>query len=304
MQACKVTQALVVLSLLVSASCVCSIGQTVEPAMTTPATDSQNQTPTSPAQNSPQSNLSKQYVTVEADLKKQSTESEFSFQLGVGSLLRNGNVTDYVNNANTLSATSIGWATPQYLVGLAMRAPFANFRNYGSNCKGVDAATPSNSNNNEQQGAINKKAKNNTSPAASNTCPLWRQRPWSGFLSLKFAPSSSQTINGYVLGGSYSLTSHLDLLVGFSLTPVNVPASGLRNAAYNYVLQQQKLGNDMQFNPEAMLNNSENAFDGFSLLDSSGKLIYTGTPLEIDYRGGVVVGVSIPLSFGSFFKGQ
>jgi len=278
--------------------------------------------------------------TIEAALKKQSTVSDFAFQLGIGSLVRNGSATDYVDNANTLSSTSLGWATPQYLVGLAMRAPFPNFKPHGTGCTGVDAAPLSSDNGNAPAGGsqtaanggdqnasaaggkgakVNKARKKDSrstdgkngqnstgdkgnTTSQSNACPLWRQRPWSGFISLKFAPNSSQTINGYVLGGSYSLTSHLDLLLGFALTPVNEPSPGLRNAAYNYVIQQQKQGNDMQFNPEAMLNNSQNAFDGFSLLDSTGKLIYAGTPLEIDYRGGVVIGVSIPLSFSSFFK--
>jgi len=268
---------------------------------------------------------------IEADLKKQSATSDFSFQLGIGSLVRNGTVTDYVNNANTLSATNLGWATPQYLVGLSMRSPFHNFGGYGRNCKGPDAVTPAVGSQGAAAGGKGKGTKTDTkgkgattgggqnpvagtnqdgnvpgdgvnNPAAGNPCPVWRQRPWSAFINIKFAPGASQTINGYVLGGSYRLTSYLDILAGFALTPVNVPAPGLRSAANNYVTQQQKLGNDLEFNPEAMLNNAENAFDGFSLLDSTGKLIYTGTPLEVDYRGGVVVGVSIPITFSSFFK--
>jgi hypothetical protein len=111
-------------------------------------------------------------------------------------------------------------------------------------------------------------------------------------VNIKFAPNSSQTINGYVIGGSYSLLSHLDILMGFALTPVNEPSPGLRVTASQYVTQQQKEGLLLNFNPTAMLNNSKNAFDGFSLVDTNNKLIYTGTPLEVDYRGGVVVGVS------------
>jgi hypothetical protein len=55
------------------------------------------------------------------DAKDKSTNSlptDVSVNLGIGSLIRNGNVTDYTNTANILTATSLGWATPQYLVGL------------------------------------------------------------------------------------------------------------------------------------------------------------------------------------------
>jgi hypothetical protein len=195
-----------------------------------------------------------------------------SVNLGIGSLLRNGNVTDYTNNANTLTATNVGWATPQYLIGLSFRSPFPNF-------KPSRFAT----------------CTENPIPQIKYTdvdCSRWHVRPWSAFVNIKFAPNSSQTINGYVIGGSYSLLSHLDILVGFALTPVNVPSSGLRVTASQYVTQQQKEGLLLNFNPTAMLNGSQNAFDGFSLVDTSNKLIYAGTPLEVDYRGGVVVGVS------------
>jgi hypothetical protein len=316
MKICKKTSVLAVLCLMLDASCVYSAAQTIQaappqtdktkhaPVDTAPTAPASSTaladpgvpaTPTLPVAQTPVPTVPVTKDTPEAKDPSTATStpslpSDVRLQLGIGSLLRNGDVTDYVNNANTLSATSLGWATPQYLVGLAMRAPFPNFKRYGTGCAGVDAASPGDST-----------AKKTSS---DNTCPIWRQRPWGGFVSLKFSPNSSQTINGYVLGGSYSLTSYLDLMAGFSLTPVNVPASGLRNAAYNYVLQQQKLGNDLQFNPQAMLNNSQNAFDGFSLLDSTGKLIYTGTPLEVDYRGGVVIGVSIPLDFGKLFTSQ
>jgi hypothetical protein len=83
---------------------------------------------------------------------------------------------------------------------------------------------------------------------------------------------------------------------------VSVPAPGLRTSASLFVTEQQKQGNYLQFNPVAMANNGQNAFDGFSLVNSNGTLIYSGTPLETDYRGGVVVGFSIPLSFSGFLQ--
>jgi len=271
----KASNFLVAASVLAIFGSIYSVGQ----AKGTPAVDS---TPKATSSTS-ESDLSKRMDSIEADLKKQEAESDFSLQLGIGSLVRNGNLTDYNNNSNTLSSTALGWATPQYLVGVSLRAPFPNFGRSGLNCKAdAIASHPA-----ERPAAV---------------CPIWKQRPWGGFISLKFSSDASQTLNGYVLGGSYSLTPYLNVLVGFALTPVNVPSPGLRNAAANYVTQQQQSGNYLNFDPVAMRNNRQNAFDGFSLLDSTGKIIYQGSPLVTDYRGGVVIGIAIPLSFSDFLK--
>jgi len=123
-------------------------------------------------------------------------------------------------------------------------------------------------------------------------------------VSLKFSPAASQTINGYVIGGSYAIMSHLNVLIGYALTPVNEAAPGFRVAASQFVAAQQLQGQYLSFNPVAMLNNSQNAFDGFSVADSTGKLIYKGNPLTVHYRGGAVFGVAIPVTFSSFLKGK
>lgn len=238
--------------------------------------------------------ISDRVAKLEKELAAQK-DSDFALQLGIGSLVRNGSITDYVNNANTLSATSLGAATPQYLVGVGFRAPFPNFkRGFGppkDKCNKLDeesAKTPLPADVDDLR----------------SRCPDWRRRPWSGFVSLKFASGSSETLNGYVIGGSWNMLHYMNVLVGFALTPVNQPSPGLRNAASAYVTQQQKLGLLTNFDPIAMQNNMKNAFDGFSVADSSGKLIYQGTPLETDYRGGVIFGVAIPINFSDFLKGK
>jgi hypothetical protein len=58
----------------------------------------------------------------------------------------------------------------------------------------------------------------------------------------------------------------------------------------------------MNFDPNAMLDNAPNAFDGFPVTDPTGKLIYAGNPLTVHYHGGLVLGVSIPIYFSSVFK--
>lgn len=233
--------------------------------------------------------IQKQINTLQSDLTKQ--DSDFAVTLGIGSLVVNSGVTDYSNTANILQANNLGRATPQYLAGVSMRMAIHNFRPF--NCK--DKTAPVNCKG--KPAPVN--CKDKTAPGSC--CEVWRQRPWEGFVSIKFAPQSSQTINGYVIGGSYAIAHYLDVLIGYALTPVNEPSPGFRIAAAQYVTQQQQLGLDLNFNPTAMLNNAQNAFDGFPITDSNGKLIYTANPLEIHYRGGAVFGVSIPFTFSSVF---
>ncbi len=256
--------------------------------------------------------LQKQVSTIQGDLSKQ--DSEFALTLGIGSLVLNSDVTDYSNTANVLQANSLGRATPQYLAGVSMRTAVPNFGQLGA--KGdcavptvpikapPDTSTvpPDTSKASNKNG---KPPKDNSKPspyASGLSCGVWRRRPWEGFVSIKFAPGSSQTINGYVLGGSYAIGHYLDVLIGFALTPVNEPSPGFRVVAAQYVTQQQQLGLDLNFNSAAMLQNQRNAFDGFPITSSAGKLIYTGNALEIHYRGGAVFGVSIPFTFSSVFS--
>ena len=215
--------------------------------------------------------MQKQLKTIQDYLKNQ--DSDFALTLGVGSLVLNSGITDYTNSSNVLEATNLGRATPQYLVGVSMRTTIPNFAHLGD--KAADC-------------------KDKNPPDPGSKCELWRRRPWEGFVSVKFSPQASQTINGYVIGGSYAIAKWLDVLIGFALSPINEPSPGFRVSASQYVTEQQALGHYLNFDPTAMLNNKQNAFDGFPLTDSNGKLIYTGSPTEVHYRGGAVFGVSIP----------
>jgi hypothetical protein len=285
-------------------------------------------------------------------LSAQEKESDFQLSLGIGSLVLNSNASDYTNQANTLQSTSLGSATPQYLVGVSLRTNIPNFARFKRNsafipppqpalppnthavppvapagpkkslgwadCYPKPVDTPPEAAKPAEQakepptdpkapsGIPKTPAVETKSPAPTSyvpaECQVWRQRPWDGFISLKFSPNSSQTLSGYVIGGSYSIGSYLDVLIGFALTPVNEPSPGLRVAASQYVTAQQAIGNDLNFNPTAMLSGARNAFDGFPLTNSTGALIYKGTPLEIHYRGGVVFGISLPFSFASVFS--
>ena len=197
-------------------------------------------------------------------------DPDFGLVLGIGSLVTGPGVTDYQNQSNVIHSSYLGRATPQLLTGVSFRTNIPNFRKFQGGSNGA----------------------------------IWQKRPWNAFLSLKFAPGSSQTLNGFVLGGSWAFAHYLNALIGFALTPVNEPSPGFKATAAQFVIGQQKQGLDLNFDPNAMLRNAPNAFDGFPVTDSSGRLIYQGDPLTVHYRGGVVFGVSVPIYFKSVFGGS
>jgi hypothetical protein len=283
---------------------------------------------TADAQTSSQyENLDKKVDALTNALKKQDQQTDFALVLGIGSLIDSSAATDYTDDNNILSASSLGTASPQYLVGVSFRVPVQAFTPFAGG-QTWDSCYPSSVGNkrNNERAQKKKKVKQQSSSTSSEEassgksstktptgessgtddkggyCDVWKLHPWAAFLSLKFASSSSQTLSGYVLGGSYQFAKYLSGLIGYGFTPFNEPGKGLRTTAYQYVTEQQKMGNLLNFNANGMLTGGKNAFDGFSLLDANGKLIYTGKPLEIHYRGGVVFGVSVPLSFGSIFS--
>jgi hypothetical protein len=221
--------------------------------------------PDQPAKESDIQQLQKQVD----DLKKAlgSEDPNFSLVLGVGSQVINPDASDYMNDSNVLHATNLGSATPQLLAGVSFRSHVPSLTRRWRNSE-----------------------------------EIWQRHPWSGFVSLKFAPGASQVLNGYVIGGTYSIAKYLNALVGFALTPVNEPSPGFRVTAAQFVASQQKLGLDLNFDPNAMLANKRSAFDGFPITDPTGKLIYPGNPLTVHYRGGAVFGVSFPIYFRSFLK--
>lgn len=201
------------------------------------------------------------------------TGGSFDLVLGVGSLIIKAGVTDYkVNNqVNILQTSNLGRATPQLLTGAAFRLPFGNF----------------------SKGAARRIGR----------------RPWYAFLSLKFSPESSQTFSGYALGGSYKLASAFSVLAGYSLTPIQEPSPGFRTAAAQVVQQNPTIPIYQRFDANAMLQNREDAFDGFPLFvqDATGPTttrVFEGDPTVVHYHGGFVIGVAIPISLKSAFGGS
>jgi hypothetical protein len=224
--------------------------------------------------------LTKQYKAVKSALTVEDTEdSGFGLVLGIGTLIVRDEDVDYQNQSNVIHSTNLGRATPQLLTGVGFRSKFPGLlRRYRElePCKSVGQDP-------------------------SSCGQAWQKRPWTVFVSLKFAPGASQVLNGFVFGTSYAVTRRLDILAGYALTPVNEPAPGFRTTAAQFVTNLQKQGQDLNFNANDMLTNRPNAFDGFPVTDAGGKLIYQGNPLTVHYRNGLVLGISIPLYFKSLF---
>jgi hypothetical protein len=211
-------------------------------------------------------------------------DPDFALMLGIGSLIVNKH-TDYSNQSNILRSNNIGKATPQFLTGVSFRSKIHNFNNSRLHFHPVNYSCYA-----------------NPKELPPGTCDEWRLHPWSGFVSVKFAPGSSQIVNGFVFGLNYAVTKYLNALIGYSLTPINEPSPGFIRTATQFVTQQQQQGQYLNFDPNAMLHDKADAFDGFPVTDSSGKLIFQGNPLAVHYHGGIVLGISVPIYFSSVFK--
>jgi hypothetical protein len=126
---------------------------------------------------------------------------------------------------------------------------------------------------------------------------------WNAFVSLRFAPDSNHTFNGYVFGATYRVSKYLDLLAGLSFAPYDQASPGFRKLAAQAVRDQPNLYRT--FDAAAIEADKANALDGFPLLQSgSSTRIYGGDPTTTHYRSGFVAGISIPVSFGAKLGGS
>jgi len=186
--------------------------------------------------------------------------------LGIGALITGEDTSYKINStANVLEGSFIGRTTPQLLAGVAFGIPVLSIKNH----------------------------------------------PTSAFVSLKFATNTSDTLDGFVFGLSHRIASHLSVLIGLSLTPFDEPSQGFKSAAINAV--QTNPSAYPGFNVAALEANSDNpgAFDCFPLLKqplpsgtaaTANANLYPGDPLERQYRAGILIGISIPLSLDSLFR--
>lgn len=217
--------------------------------------------------------------------------------IGAGAVAT-GRLGDYNNQNSVLEATHLGQSTPQYLLGVAYKLPirgefFALKNLHCDPTRSFNAAV---------------------SDGEAAFC-----YPFKVFINLKFSPDSSQTFNGFTFGLSHALHKYVDLLPGISYSAYNDISPGFRAAAVNVVTVAQQSGNVnapcyAQWKV-AELSDSTNtiAFDGFptQLMTNTGTLsapvctagaqIFSGSPLTVHYHPGFFIGISVPVSFKSFF---
>lgn len=191
---------------------------------------------------------------------------------------------DYSLSSNVISSTHAGNVTPQYMLGVAYELPF----NYAKD----------------------------HSIGQSDTChddTTFRCRPMSGFVSAKFSPTSSDTVNGVTFGIAHKIVSSASLLIAASLDATEEPSPGFIQAAVQTVNAQQAASNPYYalFKASDMSNNKRDAFDGFSTLFitsttdmktgavtfTQGNPIFQGNPLITNYHFGFLFGVALTPDF-------
>lgn len=205
-------------------------------------------------------------------------KKSFEVMTGVGAVVAGVEDTSYAinNDTNALAATNIGRKRIELLLGGGFIMPFHR------GGKWIEKLYPSD--------------------------PDYKDyRPWETFLSIRFAPGTDQTINGFVVGGGYRITKYFSLLVGYSATPMDEPSPGFRLAASQIVANNPTIFPYSRYNATDLLNNKPGAFDGFPVFiyNASGvttQKLFLTSPTVTHYRSGTYFGVGIPLNLTPLFK--
>jgi len=203
-------------------------------------------------------------------------------EVGMGSRIGGPQISNYQSTNGVLSLTSLGRATPQLMTGLGFLF-----------CPASDSqAAPT-----ESSGKFHFCTNTFTSRLGVFVSPL-------------FGSGSNQTISGYSIGATIALGKYLRGLVGFSETPVSQISPGFAVAASQYVQAHQALFPGV--NAANLASNSFGAFDGIettSTMPAAGStptaaIYYPGAVTETHYRGGFLIGVSLPINIYNIFKGN
>ncbi|HXM42649.1 MAG TPA: hypothetical protein VN924_15460 [Bryobacteraceae bacterium] len=221
---------------------------------------------------------------------KQTPPTGVEIEVGLGSRLGR-EVSNYQSNSGTLSLTSLGRATPQLLTGLGF-----------SFC---------------ETGGTTKTTKSNGTETVDSTdadtnafCKNPFAKRLGVFASIQFGTGSSQTISGYTIGGTIALSRYLRFLAGSSETPVSQISPGFANAAAQYVSKNASLFPGVS--PANLASNAYGAFDGIQTTSTAPMagaaatsiIYYPGAVTETHYRGGFMVGVSMPINIYNLFGGN
>ncbi len=224
-------------------------------------------------------------------------QSAFEVLTGVGAVLAGVEATSYKTDNDALSAKNVGRKTPEILLGGGFILPWRKGGRW------IEKAYCGSTEERKVALAAGQKPSENCQPGGAYD----HYRPWETFLSIRFAPASDQTINGFVLGGGYRITKYFSLMMGYSVTPVSEPSPGFRVAAAQIVTANPTISPYNRYNASDLLQNKPGAFDGFPLFvyDANGvttKKLFLSSPTVDHHRSGIYFGVGIPLNLVALFK--
>jgi hypothetical protein len=209
---------------------------------------------------------------------------------GVGSRIAGPDVTNYkTTSSNLLETTNLGRATPQGLLGL------------GFPLCAKDIASTDKSNIQAR--------KSNAEARQHRFCGNSLGNRLGVFVSAQFGTGTDQPLTGFTIGASVHVRNNLHFVAGFSMSPIDEPSPGFRNAAFQYV--SSHLSQYAGIDPSALKANKPNAFDGFQYVipppagsNTTGTPIYPGDVLTTHYRGGLFIGVAFPLKLRPGLEGK
>ena len=202
--------------------------------------------------------------------------SGVEMEIGIGSRIGGPSISNYQSTNGILSLTNLGRATPQLLTGLG----------------------------------FNPCAESTTTNPETGLCSKPVLRHIGAFASVQFVAGSNQSISGYSVGITYEVGSHLRLLTGFSLTPVDEISHGFANAAAQYVMKNPALFPGV--NPSDLASRAYGAFDGIQTTATApaegtapgAAIYYPGAVTETHYRGGFLIGIALPIDIFNLFSGS
>jgi hypothetical protein len=217
-------------------------------------------------------------------------------ELEVGLVSRIGGpaISNYQSNNAILTLTNLGRATPQLLTGLGF-----SFCERGRTTT-TTTFTP----------ARTTQMITRNGAEINGFCRNRMASKLGVFVAAQFGSGSNQTVTGYSVGITYGLGKYLRFLAGFSETPVSEVSPGFRNAAAQYVAKTPALFPGI--NPASLAANAYGAFDGIQTTITAppagatptAMIYYPGAVTETHYRGGFLIGVSLPINIFNLLGGN
>jgi len=211
-------------------------------------------------------------------------------EIGMGSRIGR-QVSNYRMANGILSLTNLGSDTPQLLTGL------------GFSCDTSTIVTPPS----PGDAPI---VSRSVSSGFNQFCNRYIPSQFGAFVSAQIGAGSNQTVSGYTIGITYALGKYLRILAGYSMTPSSEISPGFANAAAQYVSRNPSLFPGI--NPADLAGRTYGAFDGVattSIAPAAGAaptstIYYPGAISETHYRGGLIVGVALPINIYNLLSGN